>query len=232
MGTSTRKRLIIAIDGPSGAGKSTVARFLAKRLGYLYIDTGAMYRAVALKVKEKCIGPKDESDLSQLASSLSIAFFTEGEETHVLCNGEDVTEAIRLPEISRLASDISKKKHVRETLVQKQREMGRRGGVVLEGRDIGTVVFPDADVKFYLDAETEERGRRRFHQLLKKGVEVDFKETLEEVTQRDHNDMHRVHSPLKKADDAVLIDSTPRSVEEVVEEMVRIVNEKVKSYEL
>ena len=224
--------LTIAIDGPSGAGKSTVARFLAKRLGYLYIDTGAMYRAVALKVKEKFIGPEDESALYRLASSLSIAFVPEGEETHVLCGGEDVTEAIRLPEISRLASAISKKKGVREALVQKQREMGRGGGVVLEGRDIGTVVFPEADVKFYLDAETEERGRRRFNELVKKGVEVDFKETLEEVMQRDHNDMHRIHSPLQKAGDAVLIDSTHRSVEEVVEEMVRIVEKRVKSYEL
>ena len=231
-GAHKRKKLTIAIDGPSGAGKSTVARFLAKRLGYLYIDTGAMYRAVALKVKEKFISPEDESALYPLASSLSIAFITEGEETHVLCDGEDVTEAIRLPVISRLASDISKRKGVREALVQKQREMGRGGGVVLEGRDIGTVVFPDADVKFYLDAETEERGRRRFNELVKKGVEVDFQETLEEVMQRDHNDLHRVHSPLKKADDAMLIDSTYLSIEEVVEEMVRIVNEKVTSYEL
>jgi len=220
--------LTIAIDGPSGAGKSTVARFLAKRLGYLYIDTGAMYRAVALKVKEKFIDLGDESILYQLASSLSIVFVPEGEETRILCGEEDVTEAIRLPEISRLASAISKKKGVREALVQKQREMGRGGGVVLEGRDIGTVVFPEADVKFYLDAETEERGRRRFNELVKKGVEVDFKEILDEVMQRDHNDMHRVHSPLKKADDAVLIDSTHRSVEEVVEEMVCIVKEKLK----
>jgi len=187
-----------------------------------------MYRTIALKVKEKSIGPKDEIALYQLASSLSIDFVTKGEETHVLCNGEDVTEAIRLPEISRLASDISKRKRVREALVQKQREMGRGGGVILEGRDIGTVVFPDADVKFYLDAETEERGRRRFNELVKKGVEVDFKETLKEVMQRDHNDMHRVHSPLKKAEDAVLIDSTHRSVEEVVEEMARIVKGRIK----
>lgn len=220
--------MTIAIDGPSGAGKSTVARFLAKRLGYLYIDTGAMYRAVALKVKEKLIEPVDESALSQLASSLNIAFLTEREETHVLCGGEDVTEAIRLPEISRLASAISKNKGVREALVQKQREMGRGGGVVLEGRDIGTVVFPDADIKFYLDAETEERGRRRFNELVEKGMEVDFKETLEEVMQRDYSDMHRAYSPLKRADDAVFIDSTHRSVEEAVEEMVRNVKERVK----
>jgi cytidylate kinase len=226
-----RKRLTIAIDGPSGAGKSTVARSLAKRLGYLYIDTGAMYRAVALKVKERSVDPGDESTLYQLASSLSFTFITEGEETHVLCDGEDVTEAIRLPEISRLASAISKKKGVREASVQKQRETGGGGGVVLEGRDIGTVVFPDADVKFYLDAEIEVRGRRRFNELAQKGIKVDFNETLQEVMQRDQSDMHRVYSPLKKADDAVIIDSTHRSVEEVVEEMVRIIDERMECIE-
>jgi cytidylate kinase len=187
-----------------------------------------MYRVVALKVKEKFLSPEDESALYPLVSSLSIAFVTEGEEIRIFCDKEDVTEAIRLPEISRLASDISKRKRVREALVQKQREMGRGGGVVLEGRDIGTVVFPDADVKFYLDAEVEERGRRRFNELAQKGMEVDFKGTLEEVMQRDHNDMHRTHSPLKKAEDALLIDSTHRSVEEVVVEMIRIVEERAK----
>jgi cytidylate kinase len=217
------KGLTIAIDGPSGAGKSTVAKSLAKRLGYLYVDTGAMYRAVALRAKEKSIRPGDELALSRLASSLHISFVTEGEKTFILCDGEDITESIRSPEISRLASEISKKRSVRDALVEKQREMGREGGVVLEGRDIGTVVFPNAEVKFYLDAQAEERGRRRFKELIGKGVEVDFKETLEEVMQRDHNDMHRGHSPLKKAEDAVLIDSTHRSVEEVVEEMVRLV---------
>jgi cytidylate kinase len=227
-GISKRKRLTIAIDGPSGAGKSTVARSLANRLDYLYIDTGAMYRAVALKVKKKFLNPEDEPDLYPYVSSLSIAFVTKGEDTRLLCDQEDVTEAIRMPEISRLASDISKRKEVREALVLKQREMGRTGGVVLEGRDIGTVVFPDADVKFYLDAEVEERGRRRFNELAQKGMEVDFKRTLEEVMQRDHNDMHRTHSPLKKAEDALLIDSTHRSGEEVVEEMIRIVEERTK----
>lgn len=218
-----RKRLIIAIDGPSGAGKSTVGRALAKRLGYIYIDTGAMYRGVALKVKESSILLEDEMALSRLASSLYIIFITKEEQAHILCDGEDITQAIRSPEISRLASDISTKKGVREALVQKQREMGREGGVVLEGRDIGTVVFPDADVKFYLDADAEERGRRRFKELVEKGAGIDFKETLEEVIQRDHNDMHRSLSPLKKANDAVLIDSTHRSIEEVVEEMFRMV---------
>jgi len=226
--TSKRKRLTIAIDGPSGAGKSTVARFLAKRLGYVYIDTGAMYRSVALRVKEKGISPEDELALNQLASSLHITFITEGEQTRVCCDGEDITSAIRSPEISRLASYISKQKGVREALVQMQREMGKEGGVILEGRDIGTVVFPDADVKFYLDAKSDERVRRRYHEMVEKGVKVDFKETQEELTQRDHNDMHRIHSPLKKANDALFIDSTHRSVEEVVEEMVHMVKAKVK----
>jgi len=216
-----RKRLTIAIDGPSGAGKSTVGRALAKRLGYLYIDTGAMYRAVALKVMEKALAVGEESRLSALVSSLDITFVEKGKETSVLCDGKDVTEAIRSPEISRLASDISRKKVVREALVQKQREMGRGGGVVLEGRDIGTVVFPDAEVKFYLDADTEERGKRRFKELVEKGMKVDFNDTLEEVRKRDHSDMNRAISPLRKAGDAFLIDSTGRRVEEIVEEMVQ-----------
>ena len=220
------KRLTIAIDGPSGAGKSTVAKSLAKRLGYVYIDTGAMYRSLALRVKKTGLPPEDESALSQLALSLHIQFFTEGEQTHVLCDGEDITQAIRTPEISRLASSISRQKVIREALVQMQRKMGERGGVILEGRDIGTVVFPEADVKFYLDAESDERARRRYDEMVEKGLKVDFEETHAELSQRDYNDMHRVHSPLKKADDAVFIDSTHRSAEEVVEEMVRVIRER------
>lgn len=230
--TSKRKGLTIAIDGPSGAGKSTVAKSLAERLGYTYIDTGAMYRSVALQVKEKGISIKDKFALKQLASSLRVVFFTEKKQTHVLCDGEDITEAIRTPEISRLASSISKQKGVREALVQMQRKMGKEGSVILEGRDIGTVVFPDADVKFYLDAESDERVRRRYEEMVEKGVKVDFKETEEELVQRDHNDMHRIHSPLKKAEDALFIDSTHRSAGEIVEEMVRIIKKKIKSDEL
>jgi cytidylate kinase len=221
-----RKRLTIAIDGPSGAGKSTIARSLAKRLGYVYIDTGAMYRSVALRVKERDISPEDEFGINQLASSLHITFIIEGENNLIFYDGENVTEAIRTPEISRLASLISKQKGLREVLVQMQREMGKGGGAILEGRDIGTVVFPDADVKFYLDAESEERVRRRYNEMVEKGVNVDFKETQEELIQRDHNDMYRAHSPLKKAVDAVLIDSTHCSVEEVMKEMVHIVKAK------
>ncbi|HUL31599.1 MAG TPA: (d)CMP kinase [Thermodesulfobacteriota bacterium] len=221
-----KKKLTVAIDGPSGAGKSTVARSLATRLGYVYIDTGAMYRSLAVWAKKRGIPPEDELTLSQLAFSIRIRFARGKRQTRVYCEGEDVTEAIRTPEISRLASSISKQKGVREALVQMQREMGKKGGVVLEGRDIGTVVFPDADAKFYLDADSSERARRRYDEMVGKGEKADFKETFEELSKRDHNDMHRVHSPLRKAEDAVVIDSTHRSVEEVVEEMIRIIQEK------
>jgi len=220
------KRLKVAIDGPSGAGKSTVARSLAKRLGYAYIDTGAMYRAVALIAKLEAIAIDDETGLSRLASFLQITFSNQNDVIRVLCNGEDITEAIRAPDISLLASDVSKRKGVREALVRIQREMGQKGGVVLEGRDIGTVVFPDAEVKFYLDAKTEERAQRRRRELSEKGIEVDFPETLAEVVRRDQNDMRRALSPLRKAEDAILIDSTDRSIEEVVEEMLRAVHSK------
>jgi len=223
VGILKRKRFIIAIDGPSGAGKSTVGKALARRLGYTYIDTGAMYRTVALKAKERSIPSEDEDRLSRLALSLHITFSNGAGEIRVSCDGEDVTEAIRSPDISLLASDISKKHGVREALVHQQREMGRGGGVVLEGRDIGTVVFPHAQVKFYLDAQPEVRARRRFEELARKQSGVKFEATLEEVVQRDRNDMTRAISPLRKAEDGVYVDSTHRSVEEVVEEMVRLV---------
>ena len=223
---SKKKGLTVAIDGPSGAGKSTVAKALAKRLGYIYIDTGAMYRSVALSVKEKSISPEDESAVSKLASSLHLTLVPEGDQIRVFCDELDVTEAIRAPEISRLASHISKQKGVREALVRVQREMGKEGCAILEGRDIGTVVFPDAVVKFYLDAESGERARRRYEEMVDKGVRVDLKETQEELVERDHHDTHRTHSPLKKAQDAVYIDSTHRSVEEIVDDMIRIVKTK------
>ncbi len=198
---------------------------LAKQLGYVYIDTGAMYRAVALEAKEKGKEFEDEDALYQWASSLRITFLDQGGEIRILCNGRDVTQKIRSPEMSLLASEISKRKGVREALVQMQREMGEGGGVVLEGRDTGTVVFPRADVKFYLDAKSEERARRRFEELAGKGVKVDFNETFQEVIQRDRNDMNRPLSPLRRAEEAVLIDSTHRSAEEVIGEMVLLIRE-------
>jgi cytidylate kinase len=224
--TKEKKELTITIDGPSGAGKSTAAKGLAKRLGYIYVDTGAMYRAVALEAREKGRDFEDERVLYQWTSSLRISFFNQRGEILILCNEKDVTQAIRSPEISLLASEISKRRGVREALVQMQRKMGKDGGVVFEGRDMGTIVFPHADVKFYLDAKPEERAGRRYKELAGKGMNVDFKKTLEEVIQRDQNDMNRSLSPLRKAEDAILIDSTCRSAEEVVEEMVRFVHEK------
>ncbi|MCJ7642531.1 MAG: (d)CMP kinase [Desulfobacterales bacterium] len=225
---STKQHFIIAIDGPSGAGKSTAAKLLAKRLRYPYIDTGAMYRAVALKAKEKGVRVEDESALARLASSLRIAFVGGNAEGRVLCNGEDITEMIRSPDISLLASDISTKASVRKILVGMQRKMGGEGGVVLEGRDIGTVVFPNAEVKFYLDADPKERAQRRFEELARKGIPVSFAETLEEVMQRDRNDTSRSVSPLRKAQDAIVIDSTGLSVEEVVERMLQSIREREK----
>lgn len=186
-----------------------------------------MYRAVALMIKRSGIGIEETQALESLLTSLHLSFGN-NEENRLYCNGEDITQAIRTPEISRLASDISQMKTVREAMVRLQREMGERGGVVLEGRDIGTVVFPNADLKFYLDADPEERGRRRYRELLGKGIPVEFKKTLQEVIERDQNDMNRFLSPLKKAEDAILIDSTHRSVEEVVNEMCHFIDAKRK----
>ncbi len=224
-----KKGIIITIDGPSGAGKSTVGKILARRLGYTYIDTGAMYRAVALKAKEGLIKTDDEVNLSILASKTQIFFKNVGEKTSTICDGEDITEAIRSQEIGQLASEISKSRGVREALVQKQREMGQCGGVVLEGRDTGTVVFSEAEIKFYLDADPEERGRRRFKELHEKGIETDIDSVIDEVKRRDENDMNRAISPLRKAEDSIFIDSTNKSVEEVVEEMYQMVREKIRS---
>jgi cytidylate kinase len=185
-----------------------------------------MYRVAAIEMRRKRMRFEDEDTLCRWVSSLQIHFLDQKGETHVLCDGKDLTQEIRSPEASLLASEYSKRRGVREALAKMQREMGEEGGVVLEGRDTGTVVFPSADVKFYLDAQPEERARRRYEELIGKGVSVNFEETLEEVIQRDHNDMNRSLSPLRKAEDAIVIDSTCRSAEEVVNAMVRLIQEK------
>lgn len=220
-------RLIIAIDGPSGAGKSTITRRLADRLGYLYIDTGAMYRAVALAVERAGCDADDEACLAALCAGTSIAFARTDGCCRVLLNGEDVSEEIRTPEISLLTSRISAKKTVRAMLLKNQRQLGADGGVILEGRDIGTVVFPDADVKFYLSASAEERGRRRYLELKAKGVDVSLETTIAEVIQRDEQDSSREHAPLRQADDAVVIDSTAISIDEVVALMEEKISERL-----
>lgn len=221
--------LIIAIDGPSGAGKSTITRLLSKRLDYLYIDTGAMYRAVALAVQRAGVSPSDDDALARVCRGVYITFIRADGCCHVFSNGEDVSDAIRTPEISLLTSKISSRKVVRDVMAGLQRELGKGGGVVLEGRDIGTVVFPDADVKFFLSASAEERGRRRYLELKAKGENVFLEKTVAEVAQRDDQDAQREHAPLRRADDAIDIDSTNLPIEDVLSLMEKTVRDRLKS---
>jgi len=221
--------VIVAIDGPSGAGKSSLTKLLAQRLGYIHIDTGAMFRSVALMAKRAGIACEDEAALAELCLGLSITFSRDGESYRVLVNGEDVSSAIRSEEIGLLTSCISARKPVRDALLAMQRKMGEAGGVILEGRDIGTVVFPDAEVKFFLSASAEERGRRRFLELAARGEEATLEETIAKVVCRDQQDEGREHAPLKKAEDAISIDSTALSIEEVLEIMERTVRNKLQA---
>ncbi len=217
---------IIAIDGPSGAGKSTITRLLAKKLGFLHIDTGAMFRAVALMAQRAGVDPDDQAGLERLCAGLALRLEGENDHCRVLANGEDVTAAIRTPEISLLTSRVSAVGAVRSYLLELQREMGRTGQVILEGRDIGTVVFPDAQVKFYLSASAEERGRRRYRELAAKGETVTLEQTISEVRQRDEADRRRPIAPLRQADDAIEIDSSLLTIEQVVERMERIIEDR------
>jgi cytidylate kinase len=225
------KGLIIAIDGPSGAGKSTLTRLLAGRLGYIHIDTGAMFRAVALAAGRAGIAADDGEALAALCCGLTISFARNGGDSRVLLNGEDVSDQIRTPEISLLTSSVSAVKSVRKFLLVRQREMGMAGGVVLEGRDIGTVVFPDAEVKFFLTASIEERGRRRYDELRAKGEDVSLQGTIAEVARRDEQDEQREHAPLRRASDAIDIDSSRLSIEEVLKLMEEIIKARVKGEE-
>jgi len=222
----TGHKLIIAIDGPSGAGKSTLAKLLAQRLGYVNLDTGAMYRSVALTACKRSVSVADAVALEKLALTLNIEFIREGGKEHVLLDGEDITAAIRTPEISLLTSRISSLPEVRRAMVRLQRQLAGDGGVVLEGRDIGTVVFPDADVKFFLSASARERGMRRFEELKNKGMNIDLEQTIAEVVARDEADSSREHAPLVKADDAIEIDSTDISVEQVLQLMLKAIQAK------
>ena len=213
------KKLLIAIDGPAGAGKSTAARSLAKKLGYRYLDTGATYRVVALHAKTGGITPEMTDELGRLCAEIEIRFKDTEEGQNIYSNGSNVTEAIRTPEISSLASRLSQERVVREAMVDLQRRLGGPG-VVAEGRDMGLVVFPEADVKFYLDAAPRERGTRRYKEFLNHGIPVILSNVIEDINRRDQEDQTREIAPLQMASDAVLIDSTALTPEQVVERML------------
>ena len=214
--------MIVAIDGPAGAGKSTLARRLAARLGYLYIDTGAMYRAVALWALREGVGLEDAPRLEQLAGHAVIELGGD----RISLNGEDVTEAIRAPEIADAASRVSALPGVRRAMVRQQQRIGAAASVVMEGRDIGTVVFPEAAVKIYLDAEPRVRAERRLKDLEARGERAKVEDVEREIRRRDERDRTRADSPLRQAPDAVYFDSTGLSPEEVEEGLLRIVREK------
>ena len=224
--------IVIAIDGPSGSGKSTIARLLAESLGYIQIDTGAMYRAAAFLLAREGVDLDDPAAVELFCSNLDIRLESSSVRQSVRANGMDVTDQIRTPEMSLLTSRTSTLKPVREALLKSQQRMGSRGGVVLEGRDIGTVVFPDAEMKFYLSASVEERARRRFEELTCKGEPVTLAGTIADVVERDRQDSERNIAPLRQADDAIPIDSSRLSIDEVLTTMVTMCRDKIESMEL
>ncbi|MGI6509395.1 MAG: (d)CMP kinase [Erysipelotrichaceae bacterium] len=217
-------RINIAIDGPSASGKSTVAREICKRLDYIHLDTGAMYRCAALYAARTHTNINDDEQLMDMLDELEIELTKDGK---VLLNGEDVTAAIRTDEISMASSNISTKRIVRERMVEMQQTMAEGKGFVMDGRDIGTVVLPHAEVKIYLTASASARAMRRYLENQKRGIESNLNTLRNEIVDRDYQDMHRKYSPLRQADDAILIDSSEMTVTEVVDEVMRIISEKI-----
>ena len=214
--------MIITIDGPSGVGKSTVSKSVARKLGFTYLDTGAMYRAVALQVKRESVDPGDEKRLKSLLDNTEIRLVRNNNgELVILLNNEDVTALIRTPEVSKLSSDVATKRAVRVKLVELQQEIGKTGNIVAEGRDMGTYVFPDAAFKFYLDASLGERARRRWKQLEETGGGGDIESVKNEIIKRDAQDMERSESPLHPAVNAVIIDTTNLTSDEVTDRIIK-----------
>ena len=216
--------MIIAIDGPAGSGKSTVAKLVAKRLSYRYIDTGAMYRAVAWTAQKKGMGLADETAMAQIAGSLDIEFVPSADGQLVLVDGENAMAHLKNETVGRGAATVAAQESVREILVAKQRQIGEAGNVVMDGRDIGTVVFPQADKKFFFIADADERGRRRYEELKSKNPNLDLKIIIEEIRQRDHEDRNRKISPLVMAEDALEVDTTGLSIEEVTNHVLKNIN--------
>lgn len=218
----------IAIDGPSGAGKSTIARAAAKRFGFIYVDTGAIYRTVGLAAYRGGIDRRDTSAVEALLPQLEIAMrYTDAGEQHMYLNGEDVTALIREPEISICASDVAALPAVRAFLMELQRRMARENSVIMDGRDIGTVVLPDAEVKIFLTASAEARARRRLLELEQKGMKQSFDEVLRDIEYRDEQDSHRAAAPLKKAEDAIAVDTSELNFDESLELVVKTIQQKL-----
>ncbi|MDD6352441.1 MAG: (d)CMP kinase [Lachnospiraceae bacterium] len=218
-----KKIMNVAIDGPAGAGKSTIARRAAKELGYIYVDTGAMYRGMAYHMLKKGIDLKDEAAVSAEAEKLSVSISYENGEQAVLVNGENVTPFIRTPEVSAAASTVSAYPKVRAALLNLQKDLAKKQSVLMDGRDIGTVVLPQADVKIFLTASAEIRGKRRYDELIAKGQTADLDQIIEDVKKRDEQDMNRAIAPLRQAEDAILVDSSHMSIEEVTDRIVSLV---------
>jgi CMP/dCMP kinase len=218
----TARHIIVAIDGPAGAGKSTIARRVAEKMGAIYVDTGAMYRAVALWAQRSGIATSEMQSIERLAEHADIDLV----EQRILLNGEDVTDEIRRPEIAQAASEVAAIPGVRRAMVALQRDMAEKASLVMEGRDIGSVVFPDAEVKVFLDARPEERAQRRAAELEAKGVRVDLADLTRQIAERDHRDRNRDSSPLIQAPDAAFLDSTGRTLEEVEAEILRLIRQR------
>ncbi len=224
-----KKIINIAIDGPAGAGKSTIARRLAADLGYIYVDTGAMYRAMAYYFLQRGINPKDEASIGAAAADADVSIVYQDGEQHVILNGEDISGIIRQEEVGKMASATSIYPAVRTKLVELQQKLAAEHSVIMDGRDIGTVVLPHADVKIYLTASSAVRAKRRYDELTAKGVSCDLSAIEQDIIDRDYQDMHRTESPLRQAEDAVLVDTSDLDIEGVLAVMERMIAETVQA---
>lgn len=220
--------IAIAIDGPAGAGKSTIAKLAAKELSFIYVDTGALYRAIGLCAYRNGIGSKDAPAILDMLKDIKVELaFNEKKEQIVLLNSEDVSSLIRTPEISMYASDVSAIPQVRAFLLDLQRNMAKTNNIIMDGRDIGTVVLPDAKVKIFLTASAEVRAKRRYDELVEKGMDVKYEDVLSDVITRDYNDSHRETAPLKPADDSVIVDTSDLDLNQSVEKLISIMKERM-----
>lgn len=217
--------MIVAVDGPAGSGKGTVTKRIEEELGFLNLDTGATYRCVALQTLREGLTLDNEKEIIEIANSIDIKIDNTGDKDIILLNGEDVSKEIRTKEVTAVVSQISSIIPVRERMVEVQRSLAKGKNVIVEGRDIGTVVFPNADVKIYLDASEEIRAKRRYDENVQNGIDTTYEEVLENVKMRDYNDKHKPYGALKKADDAIVVDSTNLSIKEVVEKIKDIIKD-------